>query len=57
MSVPSLKTTVTPDKPVLEIERTCSTSGKAYITASMGYVMSCSTSSAASPGASVFTAT
>jgi len=55
--VPSLKTMVIPDKPVLEIDRTSSTSGNAYITDSMGKVMSCSTSSEANPGASVLTAT
>jgi len=55
--VPSLKTTVIPDNPVLEIERTSSTSGNAYITASIGKVINCSTSSAANPGASVLIAT
>ena len=55
--MPSLKTTVIPDKPVLEIERTSSTSGNAYITASIGKVINCSTSSAANPGASVLIAT
>ena len=55
--MPSLKTTVIPDSPVLEIERTSSTSGNAYITASIGKVISCSTSSEARPGASVLMAT
>ena len=57
ISVPSLKTTVIPDKPVLEMERTSSTSGRLYITASIGKVISCSTSSEARPGASVLTVT
>ena len=39
------------------MERTSSTSGKAYITASIGYVINCSTSSEAKPCASVLICT
>jgi hypothetical protein len=45
------------DSPELEVERTDSTPGKPFMVVSSGKVMSCSTSSAAMPPASVMIVT
>jgi hypothetical protein len=45
------------DRPALDVERTDSTPGRPFIAVSSGKVMSCSTSSAAMPPASVKTVT
>ena len=45
------------DRPALEVERTLSTPGRPFMLVSSGKVMSCSTSSAAMPPASVMTVT
>jgi hypothetical protein len=45
------------DRPALEVERTLSTPGRPFMAVSSGKVMSCSTSSAAMPPASVMRVT
>ncbi len=57
MSVFQLKVTYRNDRPALEAERTVSTPGSPFMAVSSGKVMSCSTSSAAMPPASVMTVT
>ena len=53
MSVPQSNSTKTIDSPTVETERTRVTPGMPFIEVSIGKVTSCSTSSAASPSASV----
>ncbi len=57
MSTLQSKVTYRNDRPADEVERTLSTPGRPFIVVSSGKVMSCSTSSAAMPPASVMIVT
>ena len=57
MSTLQSKVTYRKDRPADEVERTLSTPGRPFMVVSRGKVMSCSTSSAAIPPASVMIVT